>query len=217
MELLLPAFYLPPVSYFHLILQRDVPLLLEKFEHYPKQTYRTRARIATANGPLDLIVPILHGHKEHVPMRDVRIDYGHDWQRLHWLSLQTAYRSSAYFEYYEDDFSVFYAKKFDFLLDYNLAQLELILKYLKINRTIRFTESYEDLPAGMMDFRRSIHPKKPSLLADPTPYHQVFADRHGFIPDLSMVDLLFNQGPRSGAFIAPSTSRSSHSTDSLSR
>jgi len=201
MELLLPAFYLPPVSYFHAMLRHGGSFLLEKHEHYAKQTYRTRARIATANGALNLVVPVLHGRTERVPMKDARIDYGHHWQRLHWTSLQTAYRSAAYFEYYEDDFSVFYTQKFDFLLDYNTAQLELILKLLKIDRFIRFTESYETSPGGMPDFRQEIHPKKPSLLQHPRPYHQVFGDRHGFIPDLSIVDLLFNQGPASGEFL----------------
>jgi len=199
--LLLPAFYLPPVSYFHAVLRHGGPLLLEKHEHYAKQTYRTRARIATANGALDLSVPVLHGRKERVPMRDVRIDYGHRWQRLHWLSLQTAYRSSAFFEYYEDDFAVFYDRKHGFLLDYNAAQLELVLKLLKTDRPVRFTESYQDVPDGAVDFRQAIHPKKPSLLPAPGPYHQVFADRHGFLPDLSIVDLLFNQGPGSGEFL----------------
>src|SRR5690606_29244985 len=122
-QLLLPAFYLPPVSYFHIIQQTDQPILLERFEHYPKQSYRTRTKIATANGTLDLIVPIIHGRKEHVPMKDIRINYEFDWQRLHWLSLQTAYRSSAYFEYYEDDFLQFYNKRHDFLFDFNRSLL----------------------------------------------------------------------------------------------
>ncbi len=195
-QLLLPAFYLPPVSYFYVIQQYDRPILIEQFEHYPKQTYRTRTKIATANGVLDLIVPILHGRKEHVPVKDIRINYDHDWQRLHWLSLQTAYRSSAYFEYYEDDFAVFYRRPFEFLLDYNVAQLDLVLKCLKISRSIHFTESYQSF-CGTLDFRESIHPKKSSVLQNPKPYYQVFEDKHGFIPDLSIVDLLFNQGPHS--------------------
>ncbi|WP_437918358.1 WbqC family protein [Sphingobacterium sp. LRF_L2] len=199
-SLLFPAFYLPPVTYFHKIKEYDKSILLERFEHYPKQTYRTRAKIATANGVLDLIIPILHGRKERVPVKDIRINYEHDWQRLHWLSLQTAYRSSAYFEYYEDDFRVFYEKKIDFLFDFNVQQLELILKCLKLSRDISFTEEYKK-EGGGYDYRESIHPKKASIWSTPKTYYQVFEDRHGFIPDLSIIDLLFNQGPQSKNFL----------------
>ncbi|SFS36256.1 WbqC family protein [Sphingobacterium wenxiniae] len=198
-SLLLPAFYLPPVSYFHVIQQHEIPICIEKFEHYPKQTYRTRAKIATANGVLDMIVPIEHGRKERVAMKDIRINYEFNWQRLHWLSLQTAYRSSPYFEYYEDDFSVFYEKQFDFLLDFNVEQLKLILKCLKIQRSISYTESYNRVDG--QDFRSIIHPKKESLFANPKSYYQVFEEKHGFLPDLSVVDLLFNQGPQSKSFL----------------
>ncbi|HLS96953.1 WbqC-like protein [Sphingobacterium allocomposti] len=199
-QLLLPAFYLPPVSYFHIIQQTDQPILLERFEHYPKQSYRTRTKIATANGTLDLIVPIIHGRKEHVPMKDIRINYEFDWQRLHWLSLQTAYRSSAYFEYYEDDFLQFYNKRHDFLFDFNLSQLELILKCLKIRRDIVPTSTYIPL-VEPHDFRREIHPKKESVWTAPKPYYQVFSEKHGFLPELSIVDLLFNQGPQSRNYL----------------
>ncbi|PRD56290.1 WbqC family protein [Sphingobacterium gobiense] len=199
-QLLLPAFYLPAVSYFHIIQQNEQPLLIERFEHYPKQTYRTRAKIATANGVLNLIVPILHGENEHVPVRDIRINYDFNWQRLHWLSLQTAYRSSAYFEYYEDDFYRFYAKRYDFLLDFNIEQLQLLLKCLKINRPITFTQAYTSR-IEPVDYREAIHPKKPSLLERPKPYYQVFEDKHGFLPDLSAVDLLFNHGPQSKSYL----------------
>lgn len=199
--LLLPAFYLPPVSYFHAVKQHpSETLLLEKCEYYAKQSYRTRARIATANGVLDLIVPIVHGRKERVAVKDIRINYEHDWQRLHWLSLQTAYRSSAYFEYYEDDFRQFYNREHAFLLDFNVAQLELLLKCLKLNRTISFTEAYAAAEADV-DLRQAIHPKQGVFWSAQPAYYQVFEERHGFLPDLSAVDLLFNQGPQSKNFL----------------
>ncbi|MBD1421299.1 WbqC family protein [Sphingobacterium chuzhouense] len=199
-SLLLPAFYLPPISYFHIIQQSEQPLLVERFEHYVKQTYRTRTKIATANGILDLIVPILHGVKEHIPMKDIRINYDFNWQRLHWLSIQTAYRSSPYFEYYEDDFARFYEQRHDFLFDFNIEQLQLLLKCMKINRSVAFTETYIS-PVEPLDYREVIHPKKPSLLEHPKPYYQVFEEKHGFLPDLSVVDLLFNQGPQSKSYL----------------
>lgn len=197
--ILLSANYLAPISYYHVIMQHSGSILIDQYEHFPKQTYRNRSRIATANGVLDLIVPIQHGRKEHMPMKDVKINYDHDWQRLHWLSIQTAYRSSAYFEYYEDVFIPFYEKKYDYLLDLNLEQLHLTLQLLKITREIATTESYQK--EYEVDFRHSIHPKKTSLYTDQKDYYQVFNERHGFQGDLSIVDLLFNQGPQSKTYL----------------
>ena len=200
-QLLLPAFYLPPVSYFHIVQKSDQPLLIEQQEFYPKQTYRTRATIATANGPLDLIVPIVHGRKEHVKMKDIRINYDFNWQRLHWLSIQTAYRRSAYFEYYEDDFLRFYDQKHEFLLDLHMEQLHLLLHCLKIKRSVNLTEQYDEATEQLTDYRKDIHPKKASLYPGAKPYYQVFEDKHGFLPDLSVIDLLFNQGPQSKSYL----------------
>ena len=200
-QLLLPACYLPRISYFHTIQENNLPLVIEKYEHFQKQSYRTRARIASANGIQDLIVPIQHGNKDRVPMKDIRISYEFDWQRLHWLSIQTAYRSSAYFEYYEDDFGRFYHEKFDYLLDFNIAQLELILKSIKLKRTLSFTEEYCISNPAIADYRETIHPKKESILLAPKEYYQVFLDKNGFYPDLSIIDLLFNQGPQAKSYL----------------
>ncbi len=200
-QLLLPAFYLPPISYFHTVQEHNLPLVIEKYEHFQKQSYRTRARIASANGVQDLIVPIQHGNKDRVPMKDIRISYEFDWQRLHWLSIQTAYRSSAYFEYYEDDFKRFYEEKFNYLVDFNVAQLELILRSVKLKRSIAFTEEYITAGDDRIDYRQIIHPKKESILSHPKEYFQVFSDKNGFYPDLSIIDLLFNQGPQSKSYL----------------
>ncbi|MEJ5056046.1 WbqC family protein [Sphingobacterium sp. MYb382] len=199
-KLLLPAFYLAPVSYFHVIKAHESPILIEQHEHYPKQTFRTRTRIATANGVLELFIPIQHGRKMHVPFKDIRISYDHDWQRLHWMSLEAAYRSSAYFEFYEDDFARFYQNKFEFLLDYQVEQLQLMLKCFKLDREIGLTDSYEKTDAET-DYRQIIHPKKDSVWANPKPYYQVFEEKNGFIADVSAVDLLFNQGPQSKLYL----------------
>lgn len=199
--ILLPACYLPPVSYFHAISENYPVIILDQCENFPKQTYRNRASIATANGILDLTVPIQHGRKEHGAMKDVKINYDHDWQRLHWLSIQTAYRSSAYFEFYEDIFVPFYERKHEFLFDFNLKQLELILKVLKLDRTIELSQVYENDYPAELDFRKSIHPKKPSVNQNPKPYYQVFDEIQGFKADVSIIDLLFNQGPQSKIFL----------------
>ncbi|MGN0002659.1 MAG: WbqC family protein [Sphingobacterium composti] len=199
-SIILPACYLPPVSYFHVIMRNEGNIVLDKYEHFPKQTYRNRTSIATANGTLNLVIPIDHGRKMHMPMKDVKINYDHEWQRLHWLSIQTAYRSSAYFEYYEDDFKEFYETQFDQLFDFNVAQLELVLKCLKIKRTIDFTSSFAKTYEGL-DYRNLIHPKKESVYPNPKPYYQVFEDKTGFMPDVSIIDLIFNQGPQSKNYL----------------
>lgn len=199
--LILPICYLPPVSYFSVLNGSSGTIQLERHEHYPKQTYRNRTSIYSANGKLDLIIPIQHGSKNRTAMKDVRISYGGDWQRLHWTSIQTAYRSSAYFEYYEDDFAPFYQRRFEWLFDFNEAQLALVLRLLKIAKEVSHTLDYrDDYPLGT-DFRQLLHPKRNSPLTHCKMYHQVFASKHGFIADLSIVDLLFNHGPQSRGYL----------------
>ena len=191
-SLILPALYLPPVSYFHAIQQDNIPILLDKHEHYVKQSYRSRTRLATANGILDLFIPIAHGRKIQVPMQDIRISYDHNWQRLHWLSIQTAYRSSAYFEYYESDFARFYENKFDFLYDFNKEQLALLLKCIKVSRDIQESSSYIETAPEEIDFRSGIHPKKPSLYTKQKPYYQVFQDITGFTHKVRRVKISYS-------------------------
>ncbi|MBC8052803.1 MAG: WbqC family protein [Sphingobacteriaceae bacterium] len=196
---LFPVFYLPPIEYFHHV-KNSQEVIIERFEHFPKQTYRNRASVHSANGKLDLVVPVMKGSKAHTQIKDVKISYDFDWQRLHWLSLQTSYRSSAFFEYYEDEFVPFYEKKTDFLFDYNEALLSLLLRLLKLNISFSFTEAFEKEYSGIPDYRSSIHPKFPGNYQTQR-YFQVFEDRNGFIPNLSIVDLLFNQGPKAGGFL----------------
>lgn len=200
---ILPACYLPPVSYFATVLRwKDTGVYIEQQEHFPKQTYRNRASIYGANGPLDLIIPVKKARSAgRTRMKEVQISYEADWQRLHWLSLQTAYRSSAYFEYYEDEFEAFYRQQYPLLMVYNLELTRLILRLLKIETSLTLTEVYQPDYPEELDFRERIHPKN-RVHATSATYHQVFADRHGFLPDLSIVDLLFNQGPQSTEFLA---------------
>lgn len=195
-----PLFYLPPAEYFNKLQLTEENVLIERFEHFPKQTYRNRCSIQSPNGKLDLIVPVIKGSKNHTVVKDVKISYDFNWQRLHWMSLQTSYRSSAYFEFYEDEFAPFYEKRWDYLFDYNLEVFALLLKFLKLNVSWSFTEKYENEYDGFNDFREIIHPKVYSDYPA-KPYFQVFEDRHGFMPNLSIVDLLFNQGPQAVKFI----------------
>ena len=189
----LPMFYLPPVEYFSILKHYKDAILIEREEHFPKQTYRNRASIYSPDGLLVLTVPVVKGAKNHTQIKNVKISYDHDWQRLHWLTLQACYRRSAYFEYYEDELAPFYEKKFNYLFDYNEQLLRFIMKSIKLNIELKFSNGYEATYQGSADFRNAIHPKDhPST--EQKPYYQVFEERHGFQGNLSIVDLLFNQG-----------------------
>jgi len=196
-----PLFYLPPVELFKEIVSfKDKNILIEKYEHFPKQSYRNRTSVYGPNGKLNLTVPITKGSKNHTAYKDVKISYNDNWQRMHWLSLQTSYRSSAYFEFYEDDFAPFYEKKYDFLFDYNLELFTLLLKQLKLSVEFDFTRTYEFSYPDIADFRESIHPKKESNF-EAKKYFQVFEDKYQFMPNLSVVDLIFNQGPQASKYL----------------
>ncbi|WP_214070300.1 WbqC family protein [Mucilaginibacter sp. dw_454] len=191
----LPLFYLPPVAYFSSFKAHKPDILIERDEHFPKQTYRNRANIYSPDGMLTLTVPVVKGSKIHTKVTDVKISYDFKWQRLHWMSLETCYRRSAYFEYYEDDFAPFYQKKFDYLFDYNEQMLQMILKFVKLPIELKYTETYEAQYPQLEDLRDAISAKK-AYDIEQKPYFQVFEERNGFIKNLSIIDLLFNQGPQ---------------------
>ena len=195
-----PLFYLPPVSYFSALKAVGFEFEIEKWEHFPKQTFRNRATIASPNGPLNLFIPVIKGSKYHTKIKDVRISYDFKWQRLHWMSLQTAYRNSAYFEYYEDEIASFYHKQTKYLFDYNLELLQWLSKQLKQPADFRFTEEYiKELPATV-DYRDAVRFKTDNIQTL-KPYFQVFDDRNGFLPNMSFVDLLFSQGPQAKLYL----------------
>jgi hypothetical protein len=195
-----PLFYLPPVSYFSALNAVNFEFQLERFEHFPKQTFRNRTTISSPNGPLNLFIPVIKGSKYHTKIKDVKISYDFKWQKLHWMTLQTAYRNSAYFEYYEDEIAKFYHTETEYLFDHNLELLSWLFKQFKKESTFHFTEEYEkDLPDGL-DFRGSTKYKTENNL-NLKPYFQVFDDRNGFLPNMSIVDLLFSQGPQAKLYL----------------
>ncbi|MBC7566964.1 MAG: WbqC family protein [Pedobacter sp.] len=195
-----PIFYIPPISYFSGIKQRNYNFKLEIQEHFPKQTYRNRASIYSPNGTLDLIVPVVKGSKVHTKVRDVKISDEFKWQRLHWKSFESCYRNSAYFEYYEVEFYKFYTTKYNFLFDLNIELFHWVLTQLKLNLDLQFTDEYFKSYDEGLDFRSKFVVKEMQLSNTKTPYFQVFDDREGFKPNLSIVDLLFNQGPQAKTF-----------------
>ncbi len=195
-----PLFYLPPVEYFTKLKAYKPDILIEKHEFFPKQTYRNRANIYSPDGMLALTVPVIKGSKVHTSYKDVKISYDFRWQRQHWMSLETCYRRSAYFEYYEDDFAKFYQTNYTYLFDYNQELLQLLLKLVKLPLNISYTETYEKEYPQLEDLRSRMSAKKEPHL-EQKPYFQVFEERKGFMKNLSIVDLLFNQGPQTINFL----------------
>ncbi len=199
--------YLAPIQqYSKLYAYPEV--CIETAENYLKQTYRNRCTIAAANGPLSLSIPIVKPETEKCLTKDIRISDHGNWRHLHWNALTSAYRMSPFFEYYEEDFAPFYEKRYDFLFDFNEELRRMICKLIDIDPKVIYTEQYE--PDVLNDFREVIRPKHPGedSCFRVVPYYQVFKEKNGFLPNLSIVDLLFNMGPESLLILQASTSSS---------
>ncbi|MGX9986828.1 WbqC family protein [Soonwooa purpurea] len=196
MEILLPIFYFPPISWFAEFLKSDIEVTLEQFEHFPKQTYRNRTNIYAANGKLSLIIPVRHFGK--TAMKDMEISYAEDWQKQHWRSIKSAYQASPYFEYYEFKLQKLYEEKTTSLVEFNLKCLKTILDILKLDQDFKLSEEY--VVESEIDFRKHFSAKKVADKIFPD-YYQSFSDKGGFIQDLSVLDLICNLGPESRAYI----------------
>ncbi len=203
-EILLSTAYLGPAQYFSKLATASI-VHIEKFENYTKQTYRNRCIIGGPNGLQALSVPVKKGSFHKVAIRDLEIEYGKPWQLLHWRSITAAYSSSPYFEYYQDCLRPFYDRKIRFLIDLNMELTGAILREIGVMHMPRFTGTF--MPPGstgrLIDLRHRILPKSSPADPDfhPLPYIQVFRDRHGFLPNLSIIDVLFNLGPGSLAYL----------------
>lgn len=190
---LLTSAYLPPVSFFTAI-KNGGDVLIEQYDNYCKQTYRNRCRIATSSGVQTLTVPVIKSSSPKQLMKDVRISDHGEWRHQHWNALASAYMNSPFFMYYQDDFQPFYEKRYDFLIDFNTELTLLIMKLAGINKEIRLTESYGKKDENILDLRSLAEPGTNEPANQP-PYWQVFKEKHGFLANLSAVDLLFNMGP----------------------
>ena len=192
--------YLPPVEYFALLLSENAAI--EREERYQKQSYRNRTVIMNGNGALNLIIPTVHDGRMGI-VKDVRIEYVTPWQRAHWRSIESAYNNTPYYLYYKDALKPFYEREFEFLFDFNLQLTQTLMKLLRLDCEIRTTTEFS--PYINNDPRLLIHPKQARREDYPfrlkTPYYQVFEDKFGFVPNLSVIDLLFNEGPQAATYL----------------
>lgn len=197
--MLLSTAYLPPISYFVNLL-RNEGVTVDIHEHYIKQTYRNRCRIAAANGPMFLSIPVNKRGMRKIFIKDVMIDYSMPWQKIHWRSIESAYNNSPYFLYYRDPLEQCINSNPKFLIDLNNKLLEILCKQIHVDCKTYFSEKYIDAGADKNDLRNLISPKLKSEKEFPF-YQQVFSEKYGFVSDLSIIDLLFNVGPDSKEYL----------------
>lgn len=198
---LLQTTYFGPIQWYQKLYRYD-HCIIEQHDSYQKQTFRNRCVIATANGVQALTVPVEHSD-DKMQTKDLRISDHNQWRRVHWNALQSAYSESPFFDYYADDLRPFFEQKYDFLIDFNEAIRQKICELIDIHPYVEYTDSFllplTSHPSPLDDYRDVIHAKHP--LPDDTfeakRYWQVFQHKHGFQPNLSILDLLFCMGPES--------------------
>ncbi len=194
-SVLIESQYLPCIEYF-VVLQSYDNVLLEVEEHYIKQSYRNRCRILTAHGPCELCIPIKHENRK-MKMRDVKIDHQQKWMNQHWRSIKSAYGKAPFFEHFAESIKTIYDQKRTYLVDMNLEFFQLFQKLLSQSISLKKNQVYErQTPEGIQDWRSLIHPKKGlenNPIYKPCNYNQIFGKK--FVGNLSIIDLLFCEGP----------------------
>lgn len=202
-ETLLATAYLGNQHYYARLLAGECRM--DVYEHYVKQSYRNRCDILSGAGVMSLVVPVHHRGSVKIPVRDIRIDNSKRWQHRHWQALVSSYRSSPYFFHYEGRFAPFYERSYTFLIDWNLDLQALVLELLGYPDPVPLTDRYAESVDPTCDWRLGISPKarlsRPDPAFTPPVYYQVFSERFEFVPDLSVVDLLFCEGPASGELL----------------
>ena len=190
--------YFPSISYMARFLAEDEPLI-EVYETYHKQTYRNRCRVMTANGVENISVPVIKVNGNHTMTRDVMISPIEPWQHIHSRCLESAYKASPYFDHYYDYLKPIFENRFDRLVDLNDATMEAVFKMLKVNKEIKHTTDY--IREAENDLREAFSPKKPVDASLFPTYYQVFSEKFPFAPDLSVLDLIFNEGPEAIGYL----------------
>lgn len=199
---LLTSTYFGPVQWYQK-LNRYNDCLIECHDNYLKQTYRNRCLIATANGIQALSVPIEKYEGLKCEMKDIRISDHGNWRHLHWNALMSAYGESPFFEFYADDLRPFFEKKWDFLFDFNMEITRKMCDLIDIHPRITLTKEYHTSVENIKDFRETIRPKHQLKDGDfiENPYYQVYKEKFGFQKNLSILDLLLNEGNESICFL----------------
>ena len=199
MDILIHPNYFPNIHQFTQIIKAN-NILFEVSDNYQKQTFRNRTYVYGANGKLGLFIPVIHSHKNRELFKDVKISYESNWMVLHLKSLQSAYRSSPYFEYFEDDFIKLYSKKEKFLADFNIKCIKLISNLLDLNLDFKISNEYVEKTNDIIDLRDLSNARKEKKIETPK-YIQVFESKHGYINNLSILDLIFSEGKNSVSLI----------------
>ena len=191
MNVIIHPSYFPSISHFAVIAKADV-VTFEMEDNFQKQTNRNRMYIYSPNGIQLLNVPVKHTKEVHQRTKDVKLETAFDWQKQHFKSLEAAYRASPFFEYFEDDILPIFQKKHTFLMDLNLETMSIVFKCLRLEFNYTETDEYFHDVNDKKDFRNLINGKKDNAVFEP--YTQVFGEKHGYLNNLSILDLLFNEG-----------------------
>lgn len=199
MNVLLHPTYFPSIATFVAIAKAE-QIRFEVCDNYQKQTYRNRMYIYDSNGKLSLTIPVVYTQKNRQLYKDILISNDENWQDLHWKSIQSAYSSSPFFEFYEHDLQPLFASQFEYLLDYNFKCLEVIYDCLQLPFDYETTKAFHKTPNNLMDYR-SLADNRKEKDQDFKRYVQVFDDKYGFIPNLSILDLICNEGPNSTIYL----------------
>lgn len=197
---ILSTAYLPSVQYFACLANHSA-VYIEQYETFPKQTFRNRTLISTGNGPLMLNVPVSRPQGNHTRTGNITVSYHEPWNIRHWRAIVSAYSAAPYFLYYRDGLEEILLQHFSLLSELNDALLRYLLCKLKIQCEIIYTTDYQSTDNIQLDYRNSMTSKKGPFEFKMSPYSQVFDTRHGFIPNLSVIDLLFNLGPESKKYL----------------
>ncbi len=203
MKILIHPTYFPNIAHFSAITQAE-HLVWEMEDNFVKQTYRNRTYIYGANGKLLLNIPVVYSQKNRQNYKDVKVFNGEKWQLQHWKSLESAYRTSPFFEFYEDELKPLFFQDIDFLLDFNLKCFEVVCDCLQIQIPTSKTIAFEKNINNKADFRGLVNAKNETPQSFES-YTQVFGNKHGFISNLSILDLLFNEGPNALNYLESQT------------